>query len=47
MTARLYVVCIALFLMLILSSFDSFKSFGAEKNSLNFDGTRTTCCWIH
>jgi hypothetical protein len=37
--AKLYVTCVGLFLMLILSSFDSFKSFGAEKNSLNFDKT--------
>jgi hypothetical protein len=38
--AKLYGACVALFIMLILSSFDSFKSLGAEKNSENFDKTK-------
>ena len=40
MTARSYLVCVALLLVVNLSSFDSFKSYGADKNSVNFDKTK-------
>ena len=40
MADGLYVTSVVLFLMLILSSIDSFKSYGDVKNLVNFDKTR-------
>ena len=40
MAARIYVACAALLLMLILSSFGFFKSYGVDKVSVNFEKSR-------